>query len=79
MSLKERLLSFEAGDPISYSVLEEIEQDENLNVETVNYYHDSVGFVEGWRIGKNGEIVVSTMCGSNPIVRTTDHLEDELQ
>jgi hypothetical protein len=78
MSLKERLLSFEAGDPVSYNLLEEIEQTEDLTVEIVSYYHDSVGFVEGWRIGKTGEIVVSTMCGSDPIVRTTDHLEDEL-
>jgi len=78
MNLKERLLSFEAGDPISYGVLKEIEQSD-INVEPVSYYHDSVGFVEGWRIGKTGEIVVSTMCGSDPIVRKTDHLEDELQ
>jgi len=79
MSLKERILGFEAGDPISYNLLEEIEKATDLSLEIVNYYHDSVGFVEGWRIGETGEIVVSTMCGSDPIVRKTDHLEDELK
>jgi hypothetical protein len=58
-------------------ILEEIEKSE-VFVEVHSYYCDSTGFIEGWRIGKKGEIVVNTLDYSEPIVRKTQHVEDEV-
>jgi hypothetical protein len=75
--LRDKLVSLEAGDPVSYEILEEIEKSDT-DVEVCSYYTDSAGFIEGWRIGKKGEIVVNTLDYSEPIVRKTQHVEDEV-
>lgn len=75
--LKDKLISLEAGDPVSYGLLEEIEKSE-VSVEVHSYYLDSAGFIEGWRIGDNGEIVVNNLDYSELIVRKTQHVEDEV-
>jgi len=75
--LEERLLELEAGDYISYELLEELEKSENLEVEVANYYSDSAGFLEGWRIGKRGEIVVDGL-SHDIMVRKAQHIEEEV-
>lgn len=75
--LEERLLELEAGDYISYGLLEELEKSEDLQVEVVNYYSDSAGFLEGWRIGKKGEIVVDGL-SHDIMVRKAQHIEEEV-
>lgn len=74
--LEQRLLDLEPGDPISYKLLEEIENSK-IEVETISIYTDSVGFIEEWRIGNVGSVVVDALNG-DPMVRKTQHIEDEL-
>jgi len=75
--LEERLLELEAGDYMSYELLDKLEKSENLVVEVVNYYQDSTGFLEGWRIGKRGEIVVDGL-NHDIMVRKAQHIEEEV-
>lgn len=75
--LRDKLVSLEAGDPVSYEILEEIENSDTT-VEVHSYYSDSTGFIEGWRIGKKGEIVVNCLHSGEPIVRKAQHVEDEV-
>lgn len=77
MNLKEKLVNLEPGDPISYKVREKLEQS-NLLTGVEVYYQDSVGYIEGWRIGQTGEIVIDALNGS-PMVRKSQHIEDELE
>lgn len=75
--LQERLLDLEAGDYIGYKLFEELEKSENLSVEVVNYYQDSLGFLEGWRIGKRAEIVVDGL-SNDFMVRRVDNIKEEV-
>lgn len=76
--LHDKLVSLEAGDPVSYKLLERLEKSD-LDVEVHSYYSDSTGFLEGWRIEDYGEIVVNCLESGEPIVRKTQHIEGTIK
>jgi len=75
--LQQQLIDLEAGDYISYKLLEKIEKS-SITVETKSIYTDSVGFLEEWRIEETGSIVVDALNGE-PMVRKTQHIKKEVK
>jgi len=75
--LIDELIDLQPGDPIKYGLLNRIAQ-YDIDHEIHSYYSDSIGFIEGWRIGKLGEIVVEKK-GADIMVRKTQHIEKELR
>ena len=78
MDIQEKLLNLESGDYIDYNqLIKQLEQLETTH-EIKSLYHDSVGFLESWRIGEYGEIVIDAMNGE-PMIRKTQNIEKELE
>lgn len=76
--LRQRLQNLEAGDFLEYSQLFEELEESDISFETKSLYHDSVGWLESWRLGELGEIVIDAMNG-DPMVRKAQHVEEACQ
>ena len=78
MTLKDELLGLEPGDYIPYSDLFDEIDESDIDIETKGIYHDSTGFLEEWRIGEYGSIIIDAMNG-DPMIRKTQNLKRELK
>ena len=78
MTLKDELLGLESGDYIPYGDLFDEIDESDIPIETKGIYHDSVGFLEEWRIGEYGSIIIDSMNG-DPMIRKTQNLKRELK
>lgn len=73
--LREKLKNLESGDYLDYNELYKELEDSSIVFETESLYHDSVGYLESWRLGDLGEIVIDAMNGE-PMVRKVQNVEE---
>lgn len=76
--ITQKLLNLEAGDYIEYNQLYKNLEESSIVFETKSIYTDSVGFLEEWRIGEMGSVVVDALNG-DPMVRKTQHIKEEVR